>query len=421
MSRDNELEEILASLKKRREETNFASDQTLGFKSQSRVERDAKPVAIDFDDAELNFEEPSLVEDEPLEDDNESLVFDSTEVADEPVVRDEEALHFELNVEPPVDDATQTEPEELQAEPENTSPADGAAELILPEQIEKSNRKSKRLKVAIGCIFATLIIVAGSFLGFYLLVNNESAYLKPYKEKYNVEFPAGILEEMCDAYGENQSVIAKLSIDDNELLVTSVENQDCAILSKGSTLDEQKQFTSIDVSGLVDIESMYSSANSFLSSSQSVALTSLYQKSNYRVVAAYYTNILADDDNGYVFPYNCYGDMTQDSFKEFVDRVSTRRVYDCDYKYSYANNYLILSADTDFMENFKFVIVCAGYDDEFEKAKSAVSNLTIHFPQVWYDKYGAQNTFIFASNWYPEIYTDSSHDSTVQTTQDDYK
>ena len=233
-----------------------------------------------------------------------------------------------------------------------------------------------------------------------------TAYLRPYIEKYNIEFPEGILEEMCDAYGKDQTVQGKIEIEDLKYssYVSDILKDDKAFLENDADISKDQHFRAVRLNDkAADIESLYSTDKLFLKSSQSVKFTTLFDEEQYRVIAAYYINTNPDDDSGYVYPYNFCGNMSKKDFESFVDRVTHRTLYDTGYEYDPEDYFLSVSAPSDFMEDFRFVIVCVKTDKRgFEKSKTAKPNEKIMFPQIWYDKNNEENPYRFAGKWHPK-------------------
>jgi hypothetical protein len=114
--------------------------------------------------------------------------------------------------------------------------------------------------------------------------------------------------------------------------------------------------------------------------------------------------------------------LTQKSFDYYVDSIEHRRLYDTGYEFSFDDSYLTLSVDSDFMENFKFVVLCVKVKpSKFEKSTTATVNDDVHYPQVWFDQNDKTNSYRFSSKWYPEIYTDIESGKTTKLTADDFE
>lgn len=283
--------------------------------------------------------------------------------------------------------------------------------------MSENNKKSidikafaKKNKIALICVGAVVLI------GILAIIINiaSTAYLKPYEKKYGITYPKGIAEEFCDAYGQNKNVSAKITFGDGQLGEVFILNSDYQSgdhFDEGSAIDDDAQIKSISIdSSSADIEGLYSKSTNYINSTQSVYLTDIYGKSKaYQIIAAYYTNTNPSDDNGYAFPYNACGTLTEDSFNSYEDRVMSRALYHTGYDMSYTDRYLSISADSDFMQDFRFVILCVEVDKIVTPYKEVTENEKVHYPQVWYDENNEHNPYWLAGQWRPVIYTDKAH------------
>lgn len=283
--------------------------------------------------------------------------------------------------------------------------------------MKKDNNKSfteiiKKNKIPVICIAAVLVVII-----VIAIINAAStAYLKPYEKKYGVKYPRHIAEEFCDAYGQNKYVCARLDFADSgkKVFVTDDTLQSGNHFDEGSKIDDEKQIKSIGVEKeSANIEALYSSVDKYKNSKQKVTLTDIYGKSTtYQVIAAYYTNTNKTDDNGYVFPYYTFGDLTEDSFNNYEDRIYSRSLFHTEYDMSYTDRFLSINVDTDFMPNFKFVILCVEVDGNVKPYTDVTKNKKVHYPQVWYDKKDKHNPYWLAEQWQPDVYTDKKHKTT---------
>ena len=283
--------------------------------------------------------------------------------------------------------------------------------------MSENNKKSidikafaKKNKIALICVGAVALI------GILAIIINiaSTAYLKPYEKKYGITYPKGIAEEFCDAYGQNKNVSAKITFGDGQLGEVFILNSDYQSgdhFDEGSAIDDDAQIKSISIeSSSADIEGLYSKSTNYINSTQAVYLTDIYGKSKaYQIIAAYYTNTNPSDDNGYAFPYNACGTLTEDSFNNYEDRVMSRALYHTGYDMSYTDRYLSISADSDFMQDFRFVILCVEVDKIVTPYKEVTENEKVHYPQIWYDENNEHNPYWLAGQWRPVIYTDKAH------------
>ncbi len=299
----------------------------------------------------------------------------------------------------------------------------------LPEPVEKALNKVteaikkiplKKAAVALGAVVVAFALIFG---GIRLVNYAKGAYIRKYEKKYNITFPVGIRKDFCDEYGKNQSYAGRLYIEDTETdkAVYSSGVKENAVLLKGSTVLEAQEVRSIALDkSYADLERIYSTPEGFKKASQKVTFNTLFEEENYRVIAAFYTNTKAEDDDEYIFPYCAFGNMTEKSFKGFEDRIKSRRLYDTGFQLLYEHRILTLSVPSDFMPNFKFVVVCVKTKSSFKRSSTATPNETIHYPQVWYDKNNEKNPYYLAGKWYPEIITDAEKGTTKKLTMNDF-
>lgn len=289
--------------------------------------------------------------------------------------------------------------------------------------IEKEFAKTKKGKaIFISC--AAVICASAIVLGAISAINYQmTAYLRPYTEKYpNVDFPNGIREKYCAQYAQVQSTTGSISIEAcgyNQFVVQSKSNVSLPSLDFSNRTDGLDFNTVIHIpKGACNLESAFSNAKSYLASSQSITYSTLYEDYEFTVIGAFYTNKDPQDDGGYVFPYNVTQQMTPLSFNDYKDRLYHRFLYSTDYEINYKEDKLLtIATESDFMQNFEFVVVCALGAPAQDNAQP---NSSVHYPQVWYDARGEINPYRFSSKWYPTVYTDESEEETSIQSENDY-
>ncbi|MBR2277963.1 MAG: hypothetical protein IJ872_02010 [Eubacterium sp.] len=279
---------------------------------------------------------------------------------------------------------------------------------------------TKRLGIA---VLAVAVIAGVVFGGIKLYDYSKVAYLKPYVEKYGIDYPEGIRKEFCDAYGKDQRTAGTLIFDDNgkEIPVGGKSKKDLGVMELGSTVLEEQHLRSVALYNSA-LEQYYCTAKAYKSSSQHVVFKTLFDDEEYQVVAAYYANTNAKNDNGYVFPYNAWGNLTERSFKSYIDRVNTRSLYITGAKLDYEGYYLSVNMPTEKQPDSRFVLLCKRIERkrDFEKITKTKANKRIRHTQAWYDEHKQQNPYRLASNWYPQIYTDTTETKTRQLTEKDF-
>lgn len=284
----------------------------------------------------------------------------------------------------------------------------------LPPEAKK--KRLKTLWIACGVI---LLAACAVFLAIHLQQSSANAYLKPFEEKYDIKFPPGILEEYCDVYGENQKAAGVLTYAQQQpVIVSKIKNTNMPYL------DEDCDFLSFGFNTVIyatkaqlgDLETAYQTAEACNRSGCFLQYDTLFEKQQWRVVGALYTNTLPEDDNGYIFPYNVTQPMTADSYSIYFDRLSTRFLYDTQYTFTRNDKLLTLSVESDFHANFRFVLVCVLADTQ--KEIQAVENKRPHYPQVIYDENNAENPYALSGHWYPEIILEENKKTSKQNIKD---
>lgn len=291
---------------------------------------------------------------------------------------------------------------------------------------KKADTKNKLKKISIKkLLMLLLIIIAAAAVIAGIIIGNEqnkSAYLKPYMEKYpDVEFPSGILEEYCDQYAQNPEMAGYIEItnpDYKSIVLKSKDDKQPYIekSAEGSTI-----FNTVIYMQNNDLEEYFKDADVFGKTDGYITYSDLFSTGKYKIAGAFYTNTRAEDDNGYIFPYNVTETMTDESCKDFIDRIESRLLYKT-FSLSRKDKFLTISCPTDFEDDFRFVIVAVLRDGDFEKSEATVNN-KVHYPQIIYDKKKKENPYKLSSQWYPEIIvTDKNgNQKTVKQSIKDYE
>lgn len=440
MSKDNELNEILKSIKNNEPpvESKFdfkkASDFKLPEKEPAKEEKPAQnPLKFDFDEIKNKTADvvPPMPKSESGDSDAldrqlENLVWFESQKEDakqETAEKSKVKSSFDFNKLKDRLSAKKTEIDEKKDKREKKNPEDIKKQLKdFGGKVLKFCSKKQFYIPVIAVALAVVVIFGGIKIYDYSKV----AYLKPYEEKYSITYPEGISEKFCDMYGKNQYTAGSVEIPDTSTkkYVFTQAYKDSPYIEQPVSLKRDYQNMAIHLDrDYADLESAYSTAESFIDSQQMIKFSTLFNDYTYKVVAAFYTNTVAEDDAGYIFPYNVCGTMTDKSFEAYKDRIQSRRLYDTGYNLNKSDHFLTLSVDSDFMDNFRFVVVCVriGEDEAFEKSTTAVVNEKTHYPQVWYDKNKQENPYRFASKWYPELYTFKSSPKTTKQSVEDYE
>lgn len=297
-----------------------------------------------------------------------------------------------------------------------------------PEEIAalKQKRRQKADKILKNVfskkvLLSILALALMTALGFgikYGIDYSKTSYLKPYIEKYpDVEFPAGILEKYCDAYGENPSITGYIKINDIGI-DKMLSAEDIEGVTQGASIYNYVVYLNDS-----NLEECYKNADAYNSSGKEISYTDLLTDYTFQVVGAYYTNTDEKDDDGYIFPYNTTEKMTFESTNSFIERQSTRFLYKVStLDLARQDTLLTISCPTEYKQGYRFVVVCKAVDEINHDATATEKN-DPHITDSEYKEKGVDNPYRFASKWYPEIIiTDSDgNETTIQKTIDDYK
>lgn len=284
------------------------------------------------------------------------------------------------------------------------------------KKIDISRLNKKKIIISVCAVVAAVAVVFGSIgIANY----TKTAYLKPYKEKYpGITFPQGIEERFCDYYATHVNTVGYIELPDCDYKDYVVKSSDINPFIDKSNSTEELDFNTVIYinSELVDLEKAYSTRGAYLNAGQKIYYSTLFEDYEFNVIGAFYTNSNPADDSGYCFPYNVTKNMTGKSFNAYEDRLTHRFIYNTEYSITSEDKLITLAAKSDFMPDFRFVVVGVL---NAEKQTAATENSRIHYPQVWYNNKGAENPYRFSSEWYPEIY-DEKTDKTIQQSAKDF-
>lgn len=265
-------------------------------------------------------------------------------------------------------------------------------------------------------------VVAAAFCIKYAVEQSKGVYLKPYREKYpDTEFQVGMLEKYCDIIGQTPDAVGYIEIPEINLS-TAVSADKKIFPNAQSCTDGAEQFNYVVYLNDNSLENIYSSAQAYNNSNGYILYSDLYSDYNFKVVGAFYTNTKAEDDGGYIFPYNVTEKMTSDSEREYISKLESRFIYSTGINITRRDKMLTISCPTNYRKNFRFVVI--GILRENTNIKlTAKEKTNIHYQQVIYDETGTDNPYKYAAKWYPEIILtdEEGNEKTVQKTIKDYE
>ena len=108
-------------------------------------------------------------------------------------------------------------------------------QMLLPKAPRRplSKKQKRGLRIALVCL---AVAVALAFSIPAIQSSRQNAYLKPYETKYGIHYPAGMLEQYCDAYGKDQQIAGFLTYGGSgELAVSKTKNESQPYLATRSS------------------------------------------------------------------------------------------------------------------------------------------------------------------------------------------
>lgn len=299
-----------------------------------------------------------------------------------------------------------------------------------PEEIEaqKQARKEKLKKISRivfskKVLFSLLAILLAVAIGFGIkfgISYSKTAYLNPYQEKYpDVDFPVGILEKYCDDYGSAPDTMGYISISDTDT------NKYLSKSDMHPISDINSTYNYVVYLDTKELEQHYKNAEAYNNSYKEIFFSNLFDDYTFEVAGAFYTNTKAEDDDGYIFPYNTTEKMTFESTNQFLERINSRLLYNVKgVDLTRQDTLLTISCPTDYRADYRFVVVCKAVDKiNTDIAAEDKNPERIHRTASEYKESNTENPYRFAGKWYPEIitYDDEGNETTLKKTIEDYQ
>ena len=133
-----------------------------------------------------------------------------------------------------------------------------------------------------------------------------------------------------------------------------------------------------------------------------IAYNTMYHDYDWKVFAVFITNAVAEDDNGYVFPYYFTALSSDERKAAYLNELKQRSIYDTGVDVRPSDKLLTLSTCSYEFDNARLVVV-ARMVREGERAEVDTSNVTLNtsarYPQVYYDKKKISNPYVGAACW----------------------
>lgn len=130
----------------------------------------------------------------------------------------------------------------------------------------------------------------------------------------------------------------------------------------------------------------------------------IYQTYNFKIIAAFISNSLPEDDNDYVFNYTVNDFSSDDSFMKFVEEIKKRSIFNTNVNVLPDDKLLTLSTCSYEFSKARLVVVarlCRENESPTVDTSEATINPAPRYPQAWYDAKGMANPYKDDENWNP--------------------
>lgn len=130
----------------------------------------------------------------------------------------------------------------------------------------------------------------------------------------------------------------------------------------------------------------------------------IYQTYYFKIIAAFVTNSLPEDDNDYVFNYTVSDFSSDDSFMSFVEEIQKRSIFNTNVNVLPDDKLITLSTCSYEFQKARLVVVgrlCRENEEPTVDTSEATINPAPRYPQAWYDAKGMANPYKDAENWNP--------------------
>lgn len=130
----------------------------------------------------------------------------------------------------------------------------------------------------------------------------------------------------------------------------------------------------------------------------------IYQTYYFKVFAAFVTNSLPEDDNGYLFNYTITDFSSDNQFMNFVQEVQKRSIFNTNVSVLPDDKLLTLSTCSYEFGKARLVVVarlCRENENPNVDTSEATINPAPRYPQAWYDAKGMANAYKDDINWTP--------------------
>lgn len=251
----------------------------------------------------------------------------------------------------------------------------------------------------------------------------EQQWAKLRQDYPNVIFPPYLQLKYAKLYATNQDFVGYLSADGINLSLPIVQTESDEDYMKKNFYGKTTKYGCPFVTHLNNIEPLdmntvifghhmndktvfgaldhYKSIEGF-KKAPVISFDTVYRDYQWKVIAAFVTNALPEQDNGYLFRYYFTSLSTQERYSAFLNELSQRSLYDTGVDVLPTDKILTLSTCSHEFEEARFVVVARlvriGETADVDVSKATV-NPNPRYPQAYYDKKGKENPYKDASRW----------------------
>lgn len=133
-----------------------------------------------------------------------------------------------------------------------------------------------------------------------------------------------------------------------------------------------------------------------------LSFNTLYHDYQWKVFAVFITNSVAEDDDGYIFPYYFTALSTDERKADYLNELKQRSLYDTGVDVQVSDQLLTLSTCSHEFDNARLVVVARmvrqGESPKVDTARASL-NSSPRYPQVYYNKKKLSNPYANATRW----------------------
>ena len=317
---------------------------------------------------------------------------------------------------------------------------------VLPQKQDKTREKIRKIVLdisvltIIGCVIAFgslfkdhLVEVSqgnniqGSIVDVEDLSSEQydAAWQELFSKYPTIDFPSGMNLKYAYLYAINQELVGWLKIPGTNLDVQVVQTTDNEKYLKTDFYGKKSRYGCPYVDYRNDAKYlddntviyghhmsdglMFSNLDKYKTiegykESPVIQYDTIYQTYYFKIVAAFVSNSLAEDDNGYIFNYTVTDFASDEKFMSYVDEIRKRSIFNTDVSVLPDDKLLTLSTCSYEFSKARLVVVarlCRENEEPVVDTSSAVINTVPRYPQAWYDAKNMANRYKDDVNWTP--------------------